>query len=431
MSRETRRELIIRTRVRYRWMKAKRAKGRVLDELCETLEIGRKHAIKVLNSDAQPLRNAGTKPVYGAAEREVLQAVWLAFGQPCGKRLAPVLEDYLRSYERREGRVEPGTRGRLLAMSDSSIDRLLRPIRLQVPRKRRSGRSPSAIRREVPVRAGPWEVSAPGWIEADTVAHCGGSMDGNFAWSLTMTDVFTQWTETRAVWNRGAHGVLARVAEVEAALPFTLLGLDSDNGPEFLNAHLLRYLRDRKGTVQFTRSRPYEKNDNAHVEQKNGTHVRELLGYERIGQEALVEPMNALHRLWSLYANLFRPCTKLLSKTREGHRYRKRYDRPRTPLQRLIESPHVLAATKKGLQALRLRMDPLELLDQIEELKRQVLQPGLTPAERRAASPSALRAAPSGPGSTAWRSAPPQGPAQRPPKPHRQAASLPQVRRCA
>jgi hypothetical protein len=169
-------------------------------------------------------------------------------------------------------------------------------------------------------------------MEADTVAHCGESMSGDFVWSLTMTDVQTQWTETRAVWNKGQHGVQTRIAEVESALPFAILGFDSDNGGEFLNWHLVDYFLGRPAPVAFTRSRPYRKNDNARVEQKNWTHVRQLVGYDRLAEPAQAELLNELYaQEWSQFRNFFCPTMKHLRTEVEGSRKKRIYDAPQTP----------------------------------------------------------------------------------------------------
>jgi hypothetical protein len=175
------------------------------------------------------------------------------------------------------------------------------------------------LRSQIPVRTEHWDVNGPGYIEADTVAHCGESMAGEFCWTVTATDVHTQWTESRAVWNRSREQVLARITEMEAALPFPILGFDSDNGGEFINWHLFSYLGKRPRPVHFTRSRAYRKNDNARVEQKNWTHVRQLIGYGRLEGEQVAELLNDLYaKEWSLFRNFFCPVMKHLRTEVEG-----------------------------------------------------------------------------------------------------------------
>lgn len=402
MSKEATVEYVERIRFRYGKMRTKRAKGRLLDDFCATTDLSRKHAIKVLNSSPDGLRSRGRRPRYGPDVAEAVKAIWLAADQPCAKLLHPVMGCYVASYERRHGAFEEPVRSALLQVSASTIDRLLAPVRVLEPRRHRRPQGIAAVKQQVDIRAGEWAVDEPGWMEVDTVAHCGGSMQGNFLWSLTMTDVHTQWTEVRMMWNRGATGTLGRVQEVIQALPFQVLGLDCDNGGEFLNWHLHDYCRTADPAIEFTRSRPYMKNDQAHVEQKNGTHVRRLLGHDRIGDVKCVPEINEVGILWSLWKNLFCPVQKLVSKSRIGHRYQKKYDTPRTPAQRLLESDHVAEKTKKHIRSLLKEFDCLDLKTEVDKKLKRVFErmdkrakgqrcpafPGL--------GPSALRAAPSG-----------------------------------
>ena len=230
-------------RERYR-RRGREGRSKLIDEVCEMCGYGRKHAIKVLGgklpvAGAEKASRGGPRCRYGDAERQVLKVIWMAAEQPCGKRLKALVGLWLPHYEAERGSLEAGLRGRVLSPSAATMDRLLAPCRVALGSRRRCGTRPgSLLRKMVPVRTEHWDVAGPGWIEADTVAHCGESMSGDFCWSLTMTDVHTQWTETRALWNKGQHGVRERVAQVEAALPFAILGFDSDNGGEFLNWHM-------------------------------------------------------------------------------------------------------------------------------------------------------------------------------------------------
>ncbi len=263
MSQTSKKEVIAKMRERYSG-RGREGRSRLIDELCELVGYSRKHAIKVLGKKL-PIggmvpRRGGPRRSYGAAEAEVLEAIWLASEQPCGKRLKIAVPLWLTHYENESGVLEAGLRERVLAQSAATIDRLLAPCRIALGSRRRCGTRPGTLlRKEIPVRTDHWDVEGPGWIEADTVAHCGESMSGDFCWSLTMTDVHTQWTETRAVWNKGQHGVRAAIADVEATLAFAILGFDSDNGGEFLNWHLADYFLKRDTPVAFTRSRPYHK----------------------------------------------------------------------------------------------------------------------------------------------------------------------------
>lgn len=210
-------------------------------------------------------------------------------------------------------------------------------------------------------------------MEADTVAHCGDTLEGDFIWSLCFSDLATDWTELRAIWNKGAYGVMEAVREMEAKLPFALLGFDCDNGSEFLNHHLWRYFARRKEPVLFTRSRPYHKNDNAHVEQKNWTHVRCLLGYERLENLGLLKPINALYRgVWPLYHNHFCPSVKLREKRRDGARLIKRYDQPKTPYQRLLDSGVLDVQKRAALEQQHAALNPFALKRQIEAQLKEI-----------------------------------------------------------
>jgi len=234
------------------------------------------------------------------------------------------------------------------------------------------------LKHQIPIRTDNWDVTVPGYLEADTVAHCGNSLEGEFIWSVTYTDIYSGWTTNRAVWNKGAAGVVEATRDVEAALPFAVLGFDCDNGSEFLNWHLVSYFAERENKVGFTRSRPYHKNDNGHVEQKNWTHVRQLLGYDRLEDPALREQINALYRdIWEPFHNYFCPSAKLLSKDRHGAKIKRRHDRPMTPCDRLLASPNVSESAKKKLRQTRAALNPFELQRRLDAALRPILQRAL------------------------------------------------------
>ena len=368
-------------RERYR-RRGREGRSKLIDEVCEMCGYGRKHAIKVLGgklpvAGVEKARRGGPKPRYGDAERQVLKGIWMVAEQPCGKRLKALVGDWLPYYEARQGSLEAGLRARILSQSAATMDRLLAPCRVALGSRRRCGTRPgSLLRKMVPVRTEHWDVAGPGWIEADTVAHCGESMSGDFCWSLTMTDVHTQWTETRALWNKGQHGVRERVAQVEAALPFAILGFDSDNGGEFLNWHMKDYFHGRAVPVEFTRSRPYHKNDNARVEQKNWTHVRQLVGYGRLGEPEQAELLDGLYaKEWSWFRNFFSPSMKHLRTEVVGSRKKRVYDKPLTPFERLKACAGADAGAIARLEALKATLDPFELKRIIEKKLRRVLNP--------------------------------------------------------
>jgi hypothetical protein len=374
VSQQARREYVAKIQARYRGA-GRVYKSRILDEFCEVCGYDRKHAIKLLGGRRPPPRGRkGPAPLYGAREKQIIKVIWLKAQQPCSKRLVAVLPLWLPFYERWYGRVAPRVRQKVLAISASTLDRLLAPARAQAARRRRCGTRPGRlIRTQIPIRAGEWQIDGPGYLEADSVAHCGESLSGSFVWSVTFTDIHSGWTEVRAVWNRGGVDVLRQVREVERALPFALRGFDCDNGGEFLNWHLLRYLQRRPRAVEFTRSRPYHKNDNAHVEQKNWTHVREWLGQDRFENPQLVGLLNDLYRQeWSDFHNFFRPAVKLIGKERLRSRVVKRYDRPQTPYQRLLAWPGLEAAPRAALAARYARLDPFGLVQNMERKLRAI-----------------------------------------------------------
>lgn len=380
MSANSRGEVLVQARGRYE-KRGKRGRSRLLDEVCALCGYERKYASKVLAGERPVVgmsrrARGGSRPRYGGAERKIIKAIWLAAEQPCGKRLRAALALWLPYYERRNGRLASALRLQVLKISAASIDRLLAPCRVALGSRGRCGTRPGTLlRSQIPIRTEHWEVSGPGFIEADTVAHCGQSMAGEFCWSITATDVHTQWTETRAVPNRGQAAVAARIAQIESSLPFAILGFDTDNGGEFLNWHLLDYFGKRTKPVRFTRSRAYRKNDNARVEQKNWTHVRQLVGYSRLEGVEVAEVLNELYaREWGWFRNFFCPVMKHLRTEVRGSRKRRVYDQPATPFARLKASGQAEATQLARLETLLGKLDPFELKQKIEQKLRAILR---------------------------------------------------------
>lgn len=351
-------------------------KNKILDEFCAVCGYARKYAIALLNRKPRVRRKKpGPKRKYDPAVLEPLKAIWLLSEQMCSKRLKEALLMWLPFYEQAYGALDPATRKKLLSISAATIDRLLKKARAHYLHKglcgTRSG--PETLKHRIPIRTDNWDIKQPGFLEADSVAHCGDSMAGEFAWSLTFTDIFSQWTENRAVWNRSAAETVDRVRDVEQKLPFFLKGFDVDNGSEFLTWHLWRYFLDRSAPVDLRRSRPYKKNDQAHVEQKNFTHVRQLLGYERIEGPEMVKLINELYETWGLLHNFFCPTLKLESKTRVGSRTVRKYSKAQTPCQRLLASPHVSAQQKVQLRTRMAELNPIQLKSKLEEQLKTLL----------------------------------------------------------
>jgi len=369
MSKTTRKEMLPRMRERY-LRRGKKGKKVMIDDLCDQCNYSRKHAIKLLNAKAgwggDPQKRKGRPPRYGKDTEKIVLKLWQVSEQPCGKRLKAMVPLWLPYYEKMYGQLKESIQEQVLSISAAQIDRILSPHKVM---KGRCGTKPGSIlKTQIPIRTDNWDATQPGFLEADTVAHCGGSLAGDHIWSVTYTDIFSGWTVNRGVWNKGADGIVKATQSMEELLPFEILGFDCDNGSEFLNQHLIRYFQERPKKVGFTRSRPYHKNDNAHVEQKNWTHVRQLFGYDRFEDIELLVLMNEIYcDQWELLNNFFKPCMKLTSKERHGSKIKKRYDKPLTPCDRLLQSKHISEETKNTLQAKRESLNPIELSQQLEQ----------------------------------------------------------------
>lgn len=352
-------------KIRLRYMKSSRKeKSLILDEFCKICDYDRKHAIKLLTQAVRAVQpKPGPKFRYGPEVIEHLVVLWQAMGRVCSKKVVAAIPLWLPFYE--SGSVE--TRFLLQKMSASSVDRHLLKHREQW-QKGRSATQPSLLKSRIPIKLLDEAVTEPGYLEADTVAHCGTSLAGEFTNTLTMTDLLSSWTENRAVWRKESKTVLNAIRSIEESLPFTVKGFASDNGNEFLNHDLASYFFNRKNRVDFVRRRPYKKNDNAHVEQKNWTHVREIFGYERLDVESQVDTMNDIYQnLWNPLWNYFTPVMKLKSKTREGGRLIKLYDDPKTPYQRLLDSKKLTPEQEQALKARFEKLNPFTLKRELEE----------------------------------------------------------------
>jgi hypothetical protein len=366
MSEQSKEEYTEKMRERYSRMTGKRAKSKLLDEFSEVTGWNRKHANKVLLGIKRRSKGRrgkrGAPPRYEASILEPLKTCWLAMEQPCGKRMKDMLPIWLPHLE-----CTPEQHRQLSKISAATIDRKLRSFKVHAGKKARPPKAASAIKALVPVRAESWDTSEVGWTEVDTVAHCGGNMGGDFIWTMTSVEIASGWSEVRAVWNRGQQASFEALESIWESQPFVLLGVDSDNGGEFLNHHLYNWLK--KHGIEQTRSRPYFKNDQAYVEQKNYTHVRQFLGYERLGHYELVESLNALLEQWSLWKNLFTVTMKQLSKHREGSRQIRRHEKVvQTPAQRLLASGALQKEEEQQLKKQLETHNPFTMKEEIREL---------------------------------------------------------------
>jgi hypothetical protein len=378
MSSRSKREYLEAIYLRYK-RASRRQKGIILDEFCASCGYHRKHAIRALKKFRRFIKakhkKQGRPPLYiKEAILKPLKQIWLSANLPCSKRLRAVLPLWLPGYVQEYGEVPEEVTGALLSVSPSTIDRILKPVRVRYKGRGRATTKPGTLlRKQIPIKTNQWDESRPGFLEADTVAHCGSSMAGMFAFTIDCVDIATTWTEQRAVWGKGESAVLKQIEDIEVLLPFPLRGFDSDNGSEFLNYHLLRHFTKRRHPVQFTRSRAYRKDDNSHVEQKNWTHVRQWLGYHRFDIPEIVPLLNELYTTqWRLFHNFFCPSVKLIAKQRVASKTIKRYDKPKTPYQRIMESPDIPISVKRSLTVQFESLNPFLLRKGIEQKLKKI-----------------------------------------------------------
>lgn len=369
MGKKARREYFKAIYARYRAADAQE-KSRILDEFCKVCRYNRKYAIAKLNGPA-PDKAASRRPGRKRKWRyddfivSILATVWAAAGYLCSVRLRAALPVWLH-WIRIRFQTTAQQENQLLAISARQIDRRLRFLKRKLRRSIYGRTKPgSLLKSQIPIKTDQWSVSEPGYTEIDLVSHSGNSAAGEFIHSLNQTDILTTWVETRAVLGKAEGRVLQALKEMREALPFPLKGIDSDNGSEFINGHLYNYCQ--KEGIQFTRGRPYKKDDNAHIEQKNWTHVRKLFGWIRYENVEALNALNGLYRkelCWLM--NLFMPSMKLVKKIRVGSKARKVYDQPKTPLDRLIETGYGDKMKISALLKLRRELNPFELSQQIE-----------------------------------------------------------------
>ena len=348
----------------------------ILNEFCHVCGYHRKYAIRLLNGPA-PQKPASARktrrPSYPAKVISVLSLIWEAAGYPCSQRLKALLPLWL-PWAQKRFPLSAQLQEQLLSISPSTIDRRLKAKR-RLLKKRLYGRTKpgTLLKHHIPIKTDSWDVSTPGFTEIDLVSHSGNSETGEFIHSLNVTDIHSTWVESRAVMGKGQAGVLDAMKEIEQALPFKLLGIDSDNGSEFINYHLKAFCDQKQ--IQFTRGRPYKKNDNAHIEQKNWTHVRKIFGYLRYDALPAQQAMNDLYRneLRTLQ-NLFLPSMKLIGKVRVGSKLTRRYDKPQTPLERVAACPQADPLKLAELQKLRDATDPFALAKTVEQKLERIYQ---------------------------------------------------------
>jgi hypothetical protein len=355
--------------LRNRYLRAsKEEKGKILDEFTQVTGLHRKAAIRLLNRSSQPgtSQRRGRPKQYSPATRGTLKVIWEASDRLCSKRLKPFLPEMVKVLRHHgEQQIDVSVERQLCRMSPSTIDRLLRPYRKVGGRRGLTTTRPgNLLKNSIPIRTfTDWQENKAGFLEIDMVAHCGESTEGFYLNTLCGVDVWSGWTECLPVWGKGQARVRSAVHKARLRLPFAMLGVDSDNGSEFINQCFYSYCQQEK--IIFTRSRPYKKNDSCHVEQKNGNVVRRLVGYDRYSSKAAYQCLDRLYHLVRLYLNFFQPTMKLVSKTRYGAKVHRVYETAQTPYQRLLNNGMLTEAKKVELAATYNRLNPVQLLKQI------------------------------------------------------------------
>lgn len=381
--------------VAMRYRRASKAqKGLILDELCATTGWHRNHARKALAATLTPrvVRPRSPRPpVYGEDVIAALRFCWAVLGAPAGKRMAPFLAELVpRLRACGELDISDDTAGLLMRMSAATIDRRLAADRGKLEVRGRSHTKPGSLLKDaIPIRTwADWDDAAPGFVEIDLVGHEGGNAAGDFCSTLTVTDVALGWTENRTVKNKAQKWVHAALVDISEAFPVPIIGIDSDNGSEFINAHLLRWCETNK--ITFTRSRPGNKNDGAHVEQKNWAVVRTVVGYHRYDTDAELALLNRIWALQTLMTNYFGPQQKLVSKVRYGAKVIKTYDTAATPHQRAAAHPAITKKAKTALNQTYAKINPAAVQREIQALTAQLLV--LTTAKAAASKTPAVKA---------------------------------------
>lgn len=369
---------------------SKKEKSRILDQFIATTGYSRWYARLVLRHEGRRIQTDKQTIVvverksrakrkgarrYDEKVQTALVRLWRIMDYICGKRLQPMLPELITVLERHnEFSCDRETRAKLLRISAASIDRLLKPERRKYELRGRSGTKPGTLlKKQVPIRTfAEWDEQRPGFVEIDLVAHDGGLAAGDYCQTLDLTDIATTWTETQAVRNKAQAWVFTALKEMRQKLPFSLLGIDSDNGSEFINKDLVQYYQQQK--LSFTRSRPYRKNDNCFVEQKNYSIVRRAVGYARYDTEAQLALLNELYATLRLYTNFFQPTMKLKSKERVGSKVTKRYDAAQTPYQRVLAAAQVSDAEKERLRAKYKTLNPAALKRKLMRLQERLMK---------------------------------------------------------
>ncbi|NQT61841.1 MAG: transposase family protein [Candidatus Marinimicrobia bacterium] len=372
MSFKTRRELLVHVIPRYREADRNQKKY-ILDEFVSTTGYSRKYAIRLLSSKKLPMVSKICRPrvpYYGTEDQEIIKLAWSAANFIASKRLAPFLKELIPALER-HGYLNliDKTRDKIISISSATIDRILAPQRKHINGRGISTTKPGALlKKQIPIRTfADWTENKPGFFEADLVAHCGGDVSGAFLYTLVLTDVTTGWVECLPLLSKHQGMVIQAFGHALKLIPFPILGIDTDNGSEFINEELIDFCEQYQ--ITFTRGRAYKKNDQCFVEQKNGVVVRQIVGYDRFEGMVAYKQLNELYRATRLYVNFFQPSMKLRIKHRDGAKVRRTYDPAKTPFHRLLSENILSGKKQKYLENVYDSLDPIRLLHQIKRIQ--------------------------------------------------------------
>lgn len=373
MSGKSKREYLCEIYKRYHGS-SKEAKKKILDEYCKVCGYNRKYAIRKLSkppnmvSETVKKKAGRKKKYYSKGIKEFLKTLRRKTNLICSKRLVAAIPIWISTYKSTH-MLSKSDESKLRQISPASIDRVLFEFKGKFQKRGLTTTRPGSMIRElIPIKTNQWDESRPGYLEVDLVAHCGTSVAGEYINSVNTVDIATGWNTVRAVWGKGETNTFKAIGEIERSLPFKIKGFDSDNGKEFLNYRLLKYFKHRPEPVCYTRSRAYNKNDNAHIEEKNWTVIRQYIGYDRLNNPAQLELLNDLYRNeLNDFINYFLPSMKLQSKQRQGSKIKKKYDKAKTPFQRLFESKYIPEEKKLELLRYMNKLDPFELQEKIEK----------------------------------------------------------------
>jgi hypothetical protein len=386
LSFRSKRELLLQIAPRYKEA-SPALKTVILDEFVAATGYARKYAIRLLSQPAAPKLTIERPrpPHYGPEVQQALHLAWTAANHICAKRLIPFLPTLVESLERHGHlHLSEESRNQLLTVSPATADRILKPYRKREGHGISTTRSGTLLKKQIPVRTfNDWNETQPGFMEADLVAHCGTNTEGSFLYTLTLTDIATGWTECLPLLNRGQETVVAALKRAQLLLPFPLLGIDTDNGAEFINGELLAFCEQEQ--ITFTSGRPQRSNDQCYVEQKNGQIVRQVVGYDRFTGELSYRQLTELYRALRIYVNCFQPSMKLQTKERDGSKVRRTYDQAQTPMQRLLASGVLQPKKQQELLRVTQALDPLRLLMQLEQLQKALWRHVITSASEHPA----------------------------------------------